>query len=56
LTQSSKTNSDILEKFAEEIFKFKAYPTDADFSDVAEALIQKHPCLSEPGSYNGCYG
>ncbi|XP_032392486.1 uncharacterized protein LOC116702420 [Etheostoma spectabile] len=56
LTLSSKTKSDILEKLAEEIFKFKAYPTDADFSDVAEALIKKHPCLSEPGSYNRCYG
>ncbi|XP_041664379.1 uncharacterized protein LOC121523526 [Cheilinus undulatus] len=48
--------SDILEKVAEEIYKYKGYPTDADFSDVAEALIRKHPCLSEPGSYNGCYG
>lgn len=56
LTLSSKTKSDILEKVAEEIFKYKAYPTDADFSDVAEALIKKHPCLSEPGSYNGCCG
>ncbi|XP_028430573.1 uncharacterized protein LOC114553561 [Perca flavescens] len=56
LTPSSKTKSDILEKVAEEIFKYKAYPTDSDFSDVAEALIKKHPCLSEPGSYNGCYG
>lgn len=53
---STKTKSDILEKVAEEIFKFKAYPSDADFSEVAEALIKKHPCLSEPGSYNGCYG
>ncbi|MEQ2231224.1 hypothetical protein ILYODFUR_037336 [Ilyodon furcidens] len=56
LTLCSKTKSDILEKVAEEIFKYKAYPTDADFSDVAEALIRKHPCLTEPGSYNGCYG
>ena len=47
LTLSWKTKSDILEKLAEEIFKFKAYPIDADFSNVAEALIQKHPCLSE---------
>lgn len=50
LTLSSKAKSDILEKLAEEIFKFKAYPRDVDFSDVAEALIKKHPCLSEPGS------
>ncbi|KAJ8361311.1 hypothetical protein SKAU_G00178360 [Synaphobranchus kaupii] len=56
LTLSSKTKSDVLEKVAEEIFKYKAYPTDADFSDVAEALLKKHPCLSESGSYNGCYG
>ncbi|KAL6099179.1 uncharacterized protein ACO6RY_18155 [Pungitius sinensis] len=56
LTLSSKTKSDILEKVAEAIFKYKGYPTDADFSDVAEALIRKHPCLSEPGLYNCCYG
>lgn len=56
MTLSSKTKSDILEKVAEEIFKYKAYPKDADFSDVAEALIKKHPCLSVPCSYNGCYG
>ncbi|XP_037621965.1 uncharacterized protein LOC119486148 isoform X2 [Sebastes umbrosus] len=56
LTLSSKIKSDILEKVAEEIFEYKAYPTDSDFSDVAEALIKKHPCLSEPGSYSGCYG
>ncbi|XP_068567851.1 uncharacterized protein [Cebidichthys violaceus] len=56
LSMSSKLKSDILDKVAEEIFKYKAYPTDADFSDVAEALLKKHPCLSESGSYNGCYG
>ncbi|XP_048024756.1 sterile alpha motif domain-containing protein 3 isoform X2 [Megalobrama amblycephala] len=47
---------DILEKLAESIFQYVAYPTSAQLSDVAEALIQKHPCLKEPGSYNGCYG
>ncbi|KAF7642129.1 hypothetical protein LDENG_00264180 [Lucifuga dentata] len=56
LTLSSKIKSDILERLAEEIFKYKAYPVDGDFSDVAEELIKKHPCLSEPGSYNGCNG
>ncbi|XP_056296090.1 uncharacterized protein LOC130210132 [Pseudoliparis swirei] len=38
------------------MFKYNAYPTDADFSDVAQALIKKHPCISETGSFNGCYG
>ncbi|XP_052430965.1 uncharacterized protein LOC127971776 [Carassius gibelio] len=47
---------DILEKLAENIFQYVAYPTSAQLSDVAEALIQKYPCLKEPGSYNGCYG
>ncbi|XP_056277356.1 uncharacterized protein LOC130198234 [Pseudoliparis swirei] len=56
LSMSFKLKSDILEKVAEEMFKYKAYPTDADFSDVAQALIKKHPCLSETGSFNGCYG
>ncbi len=56
LTVGSKMLSDILEKLAEEIFKYKAYPNDEDYSEVAEALIKKHPCLSEPGSFNGCYG
>lgn len=47
---------DILERLAESIFEFVAYPTSAQFADVAEALIRKHPCLKETGSYNACYG
>ncbi|XP_037634305.1 sterile alpha motif domain-containing protein 3-like [Sebastes umbrosus] len=47
---------DILEKLAESIFQYVAYPTSAQLANVTEALIQKHPCLKEPGSYNGCYG
>lgn len=48
--------SDILEKLAEKIFQFCAYLTSQQISLVAEALIQKHPCLKEPGSYSGFYG
>lgn len=47
---------EILEKLAEAIYSFKAYPSDQDFNDVATALIHKHPCLIEPGSANGCNG
>ncbi|XP_041949691.1 uncharacterized protein LOC121709989 isoform X3 [Alosa sapidissima] len=47
---------DILEKVAETVFQYVAYPTNAQLSDVALALVQKHPSLKEPGSYNGCYG
>lgn len=56
LIPSPKLKSYILEKLAEEIIKFKAYPTDNDLNDVAEALVNKHSCLKEQGSFNGCYG
>lgn len=56
LTLSSRMLSDILKRVAEEIYRYKAYPEDAHFYAAAEALIKKHPCLKEPGSYNGCYG
>ena len=42
---------DILEKLAETMYIFKAYPKDDDFSSVAKALISKHPCLTEPGPH-----
>ena len=48
--------SDILEKLAERIYQFCAYPTSEQICSVAEALVQKHPCLKEPGSFSGYYG
>lgn len=48
--------SDILEKIAETIFKYKAYPTDLEFCSVARALVTKYPCLKEMGSVTGWYG
>lgn len=56
MTPSPKLKSHLLERLAEEIIKFKVYPTDNDLNDVAEALVKKHPCLREHGSFNGCYG
>uniref|UniRef100_A0A8B9KMH5 Uncharacterized protein n=1 Tax=Astyanax mexicanus TaxID=7994 RepID=A0A8B9KMH5_ASTMX len=56
LTPTSKMLSDILDRLAEKIFSYKAYPTDADLSDVAEALTMKHPCLRRPDSFNESYG
>jgi len=47
---------DILGNLAETIFEYAAYPSSAQLSQVAEALVKKHPCLKEPGSFNGCYG
>ncbi|XP_063058544.1 uncharacterized protein LOC134463980 [Engraulis encrasicolus] len=56
LTVGPRMKSDILEKLSDQIYMYKAYPNNADVCEVSEALIKKHPCLAEPGSWNGCYG
>lgn len=56
VTVGSKMKSDILQKLAEQIYKYKAYPSEADFCEVAESLVKTHPCLMEPGSSCGSYG
>lgn len=53
---SPRVKSDILERLAEAMFSYTAYPNDAQRSVVAQALVEKHPCLKEPGSFNGTYG
>ncbi|KAG7489594.1 hypothetical protein JOB18_015777 [Solea senegalensis] len=45
----------ILDSLAEEIVKYKVYPSDNEVEEVAEALVSSHPCLKEPGSATG-YG
>lgn len=56
LSISRDMKSEILEKTAEAIYFFKAYPVNEEFESVAIALTQKHPCLKEPGSTSGWYG
>lgn len=56
LVSASKIKADVLEKLAESIFAYTAYPSSAQISDVAEALVKKYPCLKEPGSFAGYYG
>lgn len=46
----------ILEKLTETIHKFDTYPTVDRLQSVALALISKRPCLSQPGSPDGCSG
>lgn len=41
---------DILERLAEIIYGYKAYPTKEEFEVVAKALVAEHPCLKEQGS------
>lgn len=56
LIPSPKLMSDILDALASEIIKYTPYPSNAQFNDVAEALIIQHPCLKEQGSVSGFYG
>lgn len=56
LSPGHKLKSDILESLAQEIIKFKAYPSNLEIESVAEALIKAHPCLREQGSFSGFYG
>lgn len=52
LSPLPKLKLHILERLAEEILKFKAYPNKIDLNDVAEALVKTHPCLREQGTFN----
>lgn len=56
LLTTSKVKADVLEKLSETIYTYTAYPSSAQISDVAEALVTKYPCLKEPGSFSGYYG
>ncbi|KAL7845983.1 hypothetical protein AOLI_G00241750 [Acnodon oligacanthus] len=55
LLTTSKVKADILEKLAETVYLYTAYPSSAQISDVAEALVEKYPCLRDPGSFSGYY-
>ncbi len=48
--------ADVLEKLASKIFSYTAYPTCSQLKAVAQALVERHPSLKEPGSASGFYG
>lgn len=54
LQVSPGLKSAILEKLAENIFEYTAYPQVSQIDEVAEALIKKYPCLRE-NSATGYY-
>lgn len=56
LKLTKELKHDILQKLAENIYSFKAYPTSSDIRDVAKALVEAHPCLQESGSPSGYCG
>jgi len=55
LNISKYMKSNILEKLAEAIYSRNPYPGREVYDHVAQALINKHPCLKEPGSVHGWY-
>lgn len=56
LNVSREMKIEILDKIAQAIFTFKAYPESNEIDSIASALIVKHPCLTEPGSGKGYEG
>ncbi|KAG9276958.1 hypothetical protein AMEX_G6936 [Astyanax mexicanus] len=46
----------VLEKLAEAVYSYKAYPKDSELEKVACALVDKNPCLKAPGSGGGWEG
>lgn len=56
LTMSRDMQTEILDKLAEAVFAYKAYPDKEEIKSVAVALVEKHPCLKERGSAAGWYG
>ena len=54
LTKSVKTS--ILKRLASVMYDIKAYPAVSECRTVAEAIVEKFPCLREPGSQNGFDG
>lgn len=56
LLNNHRIRSEILEKLADYMYGYTAYPTGLQIGEVAEALVKRHPCLTEPGSRNGWNG
>ncbi|XP_046706911.1 uncharacterized protein LOC124386909 [Silurus meridionalis] len=56
LSPDTKLKSAILDGLIETIIQYKVYLSDAEFKDVAAALVSSHPCLKEPGSATGYDG
>ncbi|XP_030586516.1 uncharacterized protein LOC115781167 [Archocentrus centrarchus] len=56
LKVTKELKHEILERLAESMYSCTAYPNNAQFESVAQALISKHPSLQERGSTSRCSG
>lgn len=52
---SKSLKTDILDTLADSMSKISAYPERQHYENVAKALVEKYPCLREPGSEKGWY-
>ena len=55
LTVNAAMKRDILDRVGSAMYEYNAYPTTKQIEQVAMALVEKHPCLREPGSSQGWY-
>lgn len=55
LTISKGLKTDILDILADVMNKITVYLNKHHYDSVAKALVEKHPCLTEPGSGNGWF-
>ena len=53
LIPSPKLRSAILAGLLEEIVRYKVYVSEKELEQVAQALVKKHPCVTEKGSAKG---
>ncbi|MEQ2219673.1 hypothetical protein XENOCAPTIV_021743, partial [Xenoophorus captivus] len=52
---SKGLKTDILDTLADIMSKISVYPERQHYERVARALVEKHPCLRDPGSEKGWY-
>ncbi|XP_073330049.1 uncharacterized protein [Pagrus major] len=54
--RDASVKSAMMNDLAKVIFSHTAYPSNLQVLSVCEALVEKFPCLKEPGSFSGLYG
>ncbi|KAJ8359217.1 hypothetical protein SKAU_G00157420 [Synaphobranchus kaupii] len=54
--RDASVKSAIMQDLAKAMFSYSAYPSSLQMASVAEALVERFPCLKEPGSFAGMYG
>lgn len=55
LDVTKELKTEILNKLADVVYNLNPYPSRVQIEGVAKALVEKHPCLKEPGSSCGWY-